>query len=193
MDFGVKLVAGVVASVVLVSVGLKSAAQHLVGKAEQAERMLASLPGGAPQGAPRPPAMVELEALRDTEKQQRTLYETIQRLSTSPGTAYSEYFKALSRQSPGDLWITGVTIAPNGQDIELSGRMLNPSMLPPYLARLGQEPHFKGRKFAQVEMSALGAEQMPQLAGVTAFTLKAKAGSIPASGQASGAAAGGQP
>ncbi len=175
LDFGVKLAAGVVGGVVVVSMGLNTLASRMTVRAETAEKALVDGAVNLPKGPPRPQSMGELEALRETERTQRSQYEAIQRLTASTSAPYSDYFKALARQAVGDLWITGLTILPNGQDVELSGRMIGPQQLPGYLARLGQEPQFQGKRFAQLEMKSLG-EQQAALAGITAFTLKARAG-----------------
>jgi MSHA biogenesis protein MshI len=175
LDFGLKLATGVVGSVVVLSMGLNTLSTRMTLRAETAERSLAENAVQLPKGPPRPQSMGELEALRDTERTQRTQYDAIQRLTASTATPYSEYFKALARQAVGDLWITGMTILPNGQDLELSGRMIGPQQLPPYLARLGQEPQFQGKRFAQLEIKSLG-EQQAALAGISAFSLKARAG-----------------
>jgi hypothetical protein len=178
LDFGAKLAAGVVGGVVVLSMGLNTMATRMMLRAEAAEKALVEGAVNLPKGPPRPQSMGELEALRETERGQRAQYDAIQRLTTGNATPYSEYFKALARQAVGDLWITGMTILPNGQDVELSGRMIGPQQLPSYLARLGQEPQFQGKRFAQLEMKSLG-EQQAALAGITAFTLKARAGGPP--------------
>ncbi|MEY2840358.1 MAG: hypothetical protein RJB60_2657, partial [Pseudomonadota bacterium] len=62
----------------------------------------------------------------------------------------------------------------NGQDIELSGRMMNPASLPDYLKRLEAEPRFNGKRFAKLEITALDADTATGAPAVSKFALFAK-------------------
>ena len=155
---------------------LATTASVVAQNAEQAEQALSAsgAGAGAPKLPPKPPALIQLEALRETEVRQRGMSEAMTRLTTSATVPYSEYLLALSRQTPGNLWITGLLILPNGHDLELRGRMINPAVLPDYLARLETEPQFKGRRFAQLQIKAMDNDAQPELAGITEFSLRAK-------------------
>ncbi|MDE2584906.1 MAG: hypothetical protein KGN39_05860, partial [Betaproteobacteria bacterium] len=50
------------------------------------------------------------------------------------------------------LWLTGFEIGPGGLEMEIRGRMVNQSLLPRYIQRLDNEPRFRGRRFAALEM-----------------------------------------
>lgn len=65
---------------------------------------------------------------------------------------FAEYLRAFSRQSLNGLWLTGFTIAGNGE-LELRGRALSPDLLPSYIQRLNRERVLAGRSFARLEMS----------------------------------------
>lgn len=118
-----------------------------------------------------PPEFQQLSELRAKEERQRHMREALAS-SILPQTAlYSDYLVALSRQSQAGLWITALTLRGQGADLELSGRMVDAAQLAPYLGRLEQEPQFRGRRFAQVEMRLLEA---PDSVGPSpiAFTLR---------------------
>lgn len=91
----------------------------------------------------------------------------------SPAPAYSAYFEALANQAHGALWITGFSVSPDGQALELRGRALDAAAVPDYLARLNAEPVFRGRQFAQLSLTSVSpdgaAESGPQL---TEFVLR---------------------
>ena len=57
-----------------------------------------------------------------------------------------------ARLSQSDLWLTGFLVTVGGEEIEIRGRMLDPSKLPAYVQRLSSEPAFRGRRFAALEM-----------------------------------------
>lgn len=71
---------------------------------------------------------------------------------------FSEYMRAFARQTFSGVWLTGFSIGADGVDMTISGRALNPDLVPAYIARLNKEPLLQGRKFAQfaVRQSASG-------------------------------------
>lgn len=71
------------------------------------------------------------------------------------GTAagFSRYMMALSRQSLPGVWLTGFDLAAGGSELTLSGRALNPDLLPEYLQRLTREAPLQGRRFASMVIS----------------------------------------
>ena len=69
----------------------------------------------------------------------------------SPG-GFSAIMSGFARQVQKDLWLTSFVVARGGEDIEIRGRVLDPSGLPAYVQRLGSEPVFQGRRFFALEM-----------------------------------------
>ena len=67
-------------------------------------------------------------------------------------TGFSAFMTGFAQQAQNDLWLTGFVIAAGGDDIEISGRMLNASRLPTYVQRLSSQPIFQGRRFAALDM-----------------------------------------
>lgn len=65
---------------------------------------------------------------------------------------FSGYMFGFARQAQSDPWLTGFAVTSGGEEIEISGRLLDPSRLPPYVQRLRGEPVFQGRRFAALEM-----------------------------------------
>jgi hypothetical protein len=89
------------------------------------------------------------------------------------GEGHAALLLALARQADPAVWLTGVTVGPDGQAIELTGRMADPAALPGYLERLRREPLLQGRSFAQLQMRRLDAEGAdPEAAGLTEFVLR---------------------
>lgn len=60
---------------------------------------------------------------------------------------FSPTMRALARQSVEGVWLTGFSIGAGGAEVVLRGRMLDADLLPRYLARLGQDQAFEGRRF----------------------------------------------
>lgn len=91
---------------------------------------------------------------------------------------FSEYMRAFSRQIVQGLWLTGFEIADDGMKISLSGRALNPELLPVYIQRIGKEAVMQGKTFATLEIEA-GADEGASPGSApryVAFRLDSKAG-----------------
>jgi len=106
-------------------------------------------------------------------------------------TRYTEYMRALARQSLAGLWLTGFRVARGGAEIEISGGALRPELVPSYLRRLEQERALQGRAFDSLSMTqrevALPAEaSRPDGAPVrytyTEFRLSSSHAGLPADG-----------
>ena len=66
---------------------------------------------------------------------------------------YSEYLRAFSRQVVSGLWLTGFSIYGAGNEIAVQGRVLQPALVPVYIARLKREQIMQGKSFSALEMS----------------------------------------
>jgi Tfp pilus assembly protein PilN len=175
LDQGARACAALGGLVAVASIAMSAVSVTRTVQADSAEQAASSMSAATPQGVPRPPIMIELEALRETAKRQSELRDSLRRLANEQSGHYSHYLSALARQAPGSLWITGLSISPNGRELNLRGRMLDPGQLPSYLGRLANEPQFKGRRFAQVEIKAVDggtAGDAPAVA-LSEFQLKA--------------------
>ena len=69
--------------------------------------------------------------------------------------SYAEYLRALARQSLTGLWLTGFRIGKGGAEMEISGRALQPELVPAYIRRLNREPAMHGRAFDSLSMTQL--------------------------------------
>ena len=97
---------------------------------------------------------------------------------------YAEYFKALARQSRGDLWLTGVSIQGAGQQIGLQGRALEPTLVPAYIGRLTREPIMQGKSFGSLQISqAVSKDEKPVPAPYIEFSLQSELADKPEAAQ----------
>lgn len=65
---------------------------------------------------------------------------------------FSGVMFGFARQAQADVWLTGFSVAAGGEEIEIRGRLLDPAKLPAYVQRLSNEPVFRGRRFATLDM-----------------------------------------
>ncbi|MFM2069627.1 MAG: hypothetical protein RLZZ584_4536 [Pseudomonadota bacterium] len=71
---------------------------------------------------------------------------------------HAELLLALARQADPAVWITGLQVSADHATLELRGRMVDPAALPVYLGRLQHEPAFHGRRFAQLQLRRVTAQ-----------------------------------
>jgi len=64
--------------------------------------------------------------------------------------------RGFSQQRVDGVWLTAFSVGPSGFD--LSGRLLDPALLPAYIRRLNAEPAFRGRHFAALDMRGVEPE-----------------------------------
>ena len=67
--------------------------------------------------------------------------------------SYAEYMRALARQSLAGLWLTGFRVGKGGAELEITGRALQPELVPSYIHRLNQERAMHGRAFDSLSMT----------------------------------------
>lgn len=64
---------------------------------------------------------------------------------------FSGYFSALSRQTVDGLWLTSFQVSGAG-DVAISGRALNPELVPVFINHLKRETVLAGKTFTTLEM-----------------------------------------
>jgi hypothetical protein len=173
--------------------------------ANQAERSLAALQTQATPATAGTQAAtqsrVELAALQAQDAGQQQVRRAIESGAAGRSQGHSAYLLALARHSRSGLWITGLQLGDDGSALDLQGRMTDARELPQYLARLNEEPLFRGRTFSQLSvrsgaavaaaaangtLPAAPAEASALAGGVIEFSLRAQVkadGAAGASGQ----------
>jgi hypothetical protein len=110
----------------------------------------------------KPDAQLEAEVgrLEGELNTAREAMETLKGGALGNQRGFAEYLRAFSRQSLNGLWLTGFSIAGNGE-LEIRGRVLSPDLVPSYIQRLNREQVLAGRSFARLEMSRPKPEPVP--------------------------------
>jgi hypothetical protein len=108
--------------------------------------------------APLSAAASELQRLRDFEAHQRRVQAAILDGALGARSGHAEYLRALARQAQPQVWLTGFSIKPETNAIEIDGQALDASALPAYLRRLNSEERFKGRPFAHLHIRQASTE-----------------------------------
>jgi type IV pilus assembly PilN-like protein len=93
----------------------------------------------------------------------------------SGGTyAYSEYLRAFARQTVHGLWLTSIQISEVGGEMALSGRALQPDLVPVLISRLQREEVLKGRSLGAIAITRGITATEPKRA-IVDFTLTSPA------------------
>ena len=66
---------------------------------------------------------------------------------------YAGFLKAFARQSMNGVWLIGIQVGADGQQLTVRGRAVQAELLPVYIQRLGREQALKGRPFEKLELS----------------------------------------
>lgn len=103
----------------------------------------------------------QIDATRLAVLQRQEVLTTVAQGDLAGGNSYSGLLQGFSRQGMEGVWLVGFGFA--GKDIEIRGRLVDPSLLPRYINRLNDEAAFAGRQFAALDMT--GVEPRESRAG----------------------------
>ena len=70
-------------------------------------------------------------------------------------SGFSTLFEALARNRVDGAWLTEITISDGGGKLALSGKSIDPELVPIYIKRLAQAPVFKNQNFNILELERL--------------------------------------
>ena len=129
----------------------EAAAQLQQQVSAQQEKLIALTKANAERRVS-PALAAELERAKATLVERTEVMDALESGRQGSTSGFSAFLSGFARQTMPDLWLTGFRVARGGDDIEIRGRVLNPSGLPVYVQRLGREPVFQGRRFAGLEM-----------------------------------------
>ena len=102
---------------------------------------------------PSPQLIAELERAEGSLRRRGEIADLLESGAIGSTGGFTDYLRGFARQTPEGLWLTGFKIASGGNDMEISGSMLNADAMPDYIRRLGAEKVFQGRSFAALTMN----------------------------------------
>lgn len=95
----------------------------------------------------------QIAALRSSISQRREVLEAIHQGPAEDSRGFSAYLQAFGKQTLDGVWLVGFAFA--HKDIEIRGRLTEPSLLPRYIGKLNSEAIFAGRHFAALDMTGV--------------------------------------
>lgn len=104
---------------------------------------------------PRKPDIHLTEAIKLAESEVKNRQDILDILSQGElgnQAGFSEYLKALSRQTVNGLWLTGFDVTGSGDEISIRGRAMQAALVPGLIRKLKVEPKFAGTHFATLDI-----------------------------------------
>jgi len=142
---------------------LEAEHQRQLAAEQRAVERLGEMRADMPPSEPDPELVGAVEQL---EARRENLHSSLQALALRLPARDGEllgHIDALARAVPQGLWLTGVRLAAEGQELTISGRALAARLVPEYLDRLSEEAMLTGTAFGRFSISASN-DEMP---GVT--------------------------
>ena len=70
-------------------------------------------------------------------------------------SGFSTLFEALARNHVDGAWLTDITISDGGAKLTLSGKSIEPELVPIYIKRLADAPAFKNQRFNILDLERI--------------------------------------
>jgi hypothetical protein len=98
------------------------------------------------------------DELARTEAQVKGRRELLQSLSTGAlgnVKGFSRYLEAFAHQKTEGVWLTGITVGGDENDLVVRGRVLRAELVPAYLRALNSEEVMRGRQVTELTLNAI--------------------------------------
>ena len=114
----------------------------------------------SPQGRSK---LLEEEVARATArlKQREGLLAVLRTGGLGNTEGFARYLGALARQPMAGVWLTGFTIGGDESELQLNGRVLHSDLVPAYLRSLNKEEVMRGRRIAEMRLTAREVQDVP--------------------------------
>lgn len=104
----------------------------------------------------------KIEALERKKMHQQAIINSVNQNSIKTGQSYAALLRAFSKQSLDGLWITGLSIDQDAQNLSIKGRTLNADLVPEFIAKLRAEPALNGKTFTDLNMVKVTPEPVKE-------------------------------
>lgn len=126
------------------------ATRQLAVQSEQVARLTREF---SPQGRSRL-LQDELGRASARLKQREELMAVLRTGGLGNTSGFARYLTAFARQPVGGVWLTGFSISGDEIELVLSGRVLQPDLVPAYIRALNREDVMRGRRVSELRLTA---------------------------------------
>ncbi len=88
----------------------------------------------------------------------RKIFSAIDDIPQISSKGFAGFLEGMARQHISGLWLTGFKISDGGNEMNISGRSLDPILVPAYLKKLSSEQVFHGVDFETFSMNRMKKE-----------------------------------
>ncbi|MEO8716970.1 MAG: hypothetical protein ABI423_01980 [Burkholderiales bacterium] len=96
----------------------------------------------------------EVTRLEADVRSRRGMLDVLQGGDLGNTTGFSRYFEAFARHPMRGVWLTGFSVADNGNVLNIRGRVLHPELVPEYLKSLNKDDVMRGRLVTELRLVA---------------------------------------
>lgn len=118
----------------------------------EVQQLLTRMRASAANNAKKQQLLTRIESLEQKQAMQEAVLDAAKHDESHQGESYASLLKAFAKQSMSGLWITALNIDQDAQHLSISGRTLNPDLVPAYINKLRKEPALKGKSFTDLTM-----------------------------------------
>lgn len=113
---------------------------------QQVQALGQTLAGRQPNAA----LQAEIDRLNESIRQREEAFRVAGSGKMGGAGGYAGLMRGFARQVVSGVWLTGFSF--DGEDVEIRGRLVDPSLLPQYIRRLNGDTAFQGRRFLALDM-----------------------------------------
>ncbi len=134
--------------------------RQLQVQTEQLARLTAEF---SPQGASK---LLEEEVARTAArvKQREDLLALLRTGGLGNTEGFSRYLAAFARQALPGVWLTGISVGGDEAQLQLNGRVTYSDLVPAYIRALNREDVMRGRRIAEMRLTAREERETPATA-----------------------------
>ena len=123
----------------------------------QMRKQLAQYKDSETDEGPDPVLLASLQRLEASQAQVTEAIGMIREYRNASADGFSAVLRGLAKQPVEGLWLTQIRISGNDDTLSLKGKTLQADLVPQLIAKLGQEPVFRGRSFGNLRFERASA------------------------------------
>lgn len=131
---------------------LRSRLATAEGDLGQAKAELEAAIAGTKKVEPNKQLIEEVKRMEARLELQRELLVALETGGIGNTEGFSKYLTALARRRVDGVWLTGISITAQDGQISLTGRMVDPELMPVYIRELKSDDTLRGQGFGGLEM-----------------------------------------
>lgn len=139
--------------------GLEAELERQLQAEQRAVNQVTQIQSNMPSDEPDAALLARVERLRERRQGLRESLVALQQRMPATELDLRRRLDALARRVPEGVWLTGITMAEQGQALAVSGNALEARLIPAWLEELSASEEFSGMGFRQVHIGERAADQ----------------------------------